>query len=369
MHDVIAFCTDSEPFNENRVFNVECASLYPGAMWLVCFSELCNKNKRKLVTGDVAISLINEKKILAEDVLIIQDDSSMHAEELLNLGAKPFLLMCLESPVYAKKFYFNLESYSKVFKNRLLFKGVMEKDVLGGHNLEVYFPSFSKKDDRVYSRWEDREFLSIVAGNKYWNQRKSFFRNLLSKVKDIIFSRKKYENKNFNSLQLHDKRLELIEFFGRKNKLAIYGPGWKSLGNLPKKWELKLGPIIKSINPEICENKLDTISRYKFNICLENMMYPGYVTEKIIDCFRAKVIPIYLGAPDIVEFVPPNTFIDLRRFKNLEDLMNYLESLSDEEALLIVKNGQEFLKSDVGQRFSHEEFAQNVYSFIEALDK
>jgi hypothetical protein len=369
MQNTIAFCTDVESFNKNRILNSECASLYPGAMWIVCLSEFCQKNNMKLVTGDVAISLVYNKELKAESVLIIQDDCARHAEELLGLGAKPFLLMCLESPVYAGKFYSSLRAYSLIFKNRLLFKGFLRELGPNERHLIVYFPSFSKHEVLSYSNWEDRDFLSIVAGNKYWNQRKSVIRFILSKIKDIILSRKKYVNEEFNKLQLHDKRLELIEYFGSKNKLAIFGPGWKSLANLPKKWESKLNPIISKINPDICKNKIETISKYKFNLCLENMMYPGYVTEKIIDCFRARVIPIYLGAPDILDFVPQNTFIDLRNFKNLESLMKYLESLNNEEALSIIENGQKFLKSENGLNFSYEEFAQKVYHLIEATSK
>ena len=39
--------------------------------------------------------------------------------------------------------------------------------------------------------------------------------------------------------------------------------------------------------------KLDIISDYKFNICFENTIHPGYYTEKLLHAKIAGCIPIY----------------------------------------------------------------------------
>ena len=39
-----------------------------------------------------------------------------------------------------------------------------------------------------------------------------------------------------------------------------------------------------------------------FSICMENSREQNYFTEKIIDCFRSKTIPIYWGCPNIGEY-------------------------------------------------------------------
>lgn len=44
-------------------------------------------------------------------------------------------------------------------------------------------------------------------------------------------------------------------------------------------------------------DKIQFESRHKFSICFENSSYPGYTTEKIIEAFAAKTIPIYWGNP------------------------------------------------------------------------
>lgn len=41
--------------------------------------------------------------------------------------------------------------------------------------------------------------------------------------------------------------------------------------------------------------------RMMFHLCIENSRSRGYFTEKLMDCFRCKVVPIYWGDPNIGE--------------------------------------------------------------------
>ena len=106
-----------------------------------------------------------------------------------------------------------------------------------------------------------------------------------------------------------------------------------------------------------------------FALCLENVQYPGYVTEKIIECYVAGVIPLYLGAPDIDSFVPKDSFIDLRNFSNIYDLDKHLQNITESEAQKIISKGQEFLKSNLGMRHSYEGYANWMVGLIEARSK
>lgn len=47
--------------------------------------------------------------------------------------------------------------------------------------------------------------------------------------------------------------------------------------------------------------KLEYIKQFKFNICPENVMSKGYVTEKIFDSIKADCIPLYAGGKDYME--------------------------------------------------------------------
>lgn len=57
------------------------------------------------------------------------------------------------------------------------------------------------------------------------------------------------------------------------------------------------------------DEAVEMFSSYKFTITFENSRVPGYITEKIVNAALANTVPIYLGAPDIEDFVNPKRFI------------------------------------------------------------
>lgn len=58
-------------------------------------------------------------------------------------------------------------------------------------------------------------------------------------------------------------------------------------------------------------DKIDFISKYKFNIAFENNSYNGYTTEKIVDAFIAGTVPIYFGNPLIHKEFNPKSFVNI----------------------------------------------------------
>ena len=175
------------------------------------------------------------------------------------------------------------------------------------------------------------------------------------------FSSKKFPVKN---IELQELRLELIYFFLKKGRLDLFGKGWGSLRNLPPKWQSKLSSVFSFASSQACDDKINTIKKYKFALCVENAKFSGYITEKIIDCFVAGVIPVYMGSPDINFHISRNCFIDLRDFKNLQELLDYLDNLSEYDANLMIKAGQDFIKSLQGRSFSYEGFAEVMENII-----
>ena len=75
------------------------------------------------------------------------------------------------------------------------------------------------------------------------------------------------------------------------------------------------------------QTKLETIARYRFCLALENSIAPDYVTEKLFDPLQAGTVPIYLGAPNVDEFVPAGSYIDAATFGSSGDLASYLRHL------------------------------------------
>ena len=63
--------------------------------------------------------------------------------------------------------------------------------------------------------------------------------------------------------------------------------------------------------------------KYRFTIAIENLVSPFYFTEKILNCFAAQTIPIYIGATEIGQFFNPNGIIQIgvEDFDGLEAIL------------------------------------------------
>lgn len=57
------------------------------------------------------------------------------------------------------------------------------------------------------------------------------------------------------------------------------------------------------------ESKAEALSDYRFSIIIENCLCAGYFTEKLIDAFATKTIPIYWGDPNISSLFNPKGII------------------------------------------------------------
>jgi len=161
--------------------------------------------------------------------------------------------------------------------------------------------------------------------------------------------------------ELYSKRKEIIHFYEKNfpHLFALYGRGWKK-----RKYKTYRGAPI---------NKTTTMKKYKFAYCLENTRnVPGYVTEKIFDCFAAGVIPIYLGANNIDQFIPSDCFIDMRHFETLDQLHQHITSISEEEHGAYIKRIKIFLNSKEAHLFSDHHFLATLLPHLvekEELDQ
>jgi Glycosyltransferase family 10 (fucosyltransferase) C-term len=63
-----------------------------------------------------------------------------------------------------------------------------------------------------------------------------------------------------------------------------------------------------------------------FVLCIENMMMPNYISEKLHDAFISDRVPLYLGEPHITEHLT-GCLIDLRRFLDTRTLTIDCESI------------------------------------------
>ena len=370
MEKKIALCIDPEPFLVNRIFDIEVAKQYPGAVGVALFARLVKENGYEIATGDVAVENIKLGQWKPQDVIVIQDMDCKYGLELIELGAEPEIIISMESPIFAHPFYDNLPKLAPKFNNRMLFNAAFDLiKGIPGSNYQVYFPIFHKDCIPPIVEWADRKFMAIVAANKHYRTALEFPSSLsLGKIKRWMKKTRKIKSSPSLTLaiknELQTKRLEAIEYFANQGRLDIFGRQWDNLDRMPAKWRNRLKDTIAKLNPTACDDKVATLSRYKFAICFENIVYSGYVTEKIIDCLVAGTIPIYMGAPDIDDFVPTEAFIDLRQFDSWDDLDSFISNITAEKAMEIINAGRAFLQSEKGQRHTFESYAQTLFELI-----
>ena len=133
--------------------------------------------------------------------------------------------------------------------------------------------------------------------------------------------------------ELYTERMKAIEYFEKKHSkdFVFYGRGWNE-------------KLYKTYGGEI-ENKYEVLKQFRFSLCYENIKkQPGYITEKIFDCFAAGCVPIYLGAPNITQYIPKNCFISRSEFKNYDELHSYLKSMKEDEYNKYIENIPSFFK-------------------------
>lgn len=83
--------------------------------------------------------------------------------------------------------------------------------------------------------------------------------------------------------------------------------------------------------PEGIEDKLDFLGNYKFNISCENVSHLGYCTEKIVQAFAAKTVPIYWGDPNVVMYFNPRAFVNCNDYDSIEDVVNAVKILDEDD--------------------------------------
>lgn len=79
-------------------------------------------------------------------------------------------------------------------------------------------------------------------------------------------------------------------------------------------------------------DKIDFISRYKFNLALENSMVEGYVTEKILEPLVAHTVPVYWGSHVAATDFNPDAFINAADYDTPQGLLEAVRHIDTDTA-------------------------------------
>lgn len=276
----------------------------------------------------------------------------------------------------------------EIEKANYIFKPTFDYVGLGSCTDAAYIISFNLMNPLIFQSIakhpKEKCFLfliepPIVSGNLYNRAFTNYFGKIFTMLDDYVdninyfkffhplccekkaenipdFSNKKLcvliqsNHQNGHPKSMYHERRTAANFFHGNPDFDLFGNGWKGYSN----WK---GYLING--------KMDLIKNYKFCLCYENMCDQyGYMTERLIECFYAGCVPIYLGPKNINSYVPKECFVNRLDFTSYDDLYRFMKNMNKSEYQSYLDAAQRFIDSPQSEPFSTRKFSQTIKEHI-----
>lgn len=207
--------------------------------------------------------------------------------------------------------YFNLvKNERESFDKMILIHGCEPKSI---NNITREIIENHKYFDVIYSF--DEEVLSNCENSKIFQFGSCWV--LSDKIGESVMKESEFVEKIFN------KEFEVSFIKSNKNSLE----GHRLRNSVP---DLLKNKSFKSLHMQNIPIKFPLFKNSMFHVAIENTREKNYFTEKIIDCFMTKTIPIYWGCPNINDVFDEKGIIV---FNDLSELNILLKNLTEEDYL------------------------------------
>ncbi len=184
-----------------------------------------------------------------------------------------------------------------------------------------------------------------------------------------------------NPRNLHHRRVATARAFEAHapELFSLYGRGWDQPpvppgvhGRLLKRlreWKTRVRPgrpSFPSWRGQV-HSKGEVLRQARFAIAYENVSgSPGYITEKIFDCFVHGCVPVYLGTPGAAASIPAACYVDASAFATDVQLVDYLRAVDEPTFAAYQAAIARYLASPAAQRFTNEQFTRTLVDTIAA---
>lgn len=244
---------------------------------------------------------------------------------------KAFLIM--EPPIVAPELYDALPVLTSLFE-------------------EVYVHNVSG-DGYSLAGVNQSKLRKLYWPQPYWGALDQFW-SRVDRLNRVVVINGNHKPKTLNQ-ELYSKRIKAMVGLSKFNVIDLYGRGWRRWWARSSFWTPYWfnRRVLMSIYKGECVSKYEILSKYSYCLCFENMEMKGYVSEKIFDCLYAGTIPIYWGAPDIEFLVPPDVFIDARKFSTWDEMWTSISSMSSDDISRIRHAGRLYLESENFMKHYH----------------
>jgi hypothetical protein len=140
------------------------------------------------------------------------------------------------------------------------------------------------------------DFITNFKSNPYYNAEKKHFCSIITTA-------------------LPNRRDEMVNKLNDKKTVDGYGPAFNK--------ERIYG----------IDKKLEIISKYKFNICFENSITPGYYTEKLVDARVAGTVPIYYSDSNVNVDFNVKGILNLNDYNSMEEFVEKIMEVDNNQSL------------------------------------
>ena len=358
----IVFDMDHPLARENR-----CFAPGPTDDYLTVITHALQRQAAEQGITPVTADLFLRNAPATDGAFAISHMVTAQTPQLLERGVDPTVCYSVESPLTAKRFYHDLRRQVAPFRHVFLFSGAAPR--LAGlpvavHPLRI---AMDTRDRLPPVPWEERGFLTLINSNKRagsiapglpwamrWRAEATYW--ALRAIDPLLRGR-----------ELYADRLAAIRYFARYDDFHLYGYGWDQ--PVHRADRATQAAVRHANRGEIAPGlraKRSVLSRYRFAICFENTIFPGYLTEKLFDCLLAGCIPIYWGDPTIADQIPPDCYIDYRQFGSLTELDCYLRQVGPDETQRFLDAAADFLASAAYTPFLADTFATELVAALES---
>lgn len=181
--------------------------------------------------------------------------------------------------------------------------------------------SFDRLDENKYKNYV--RFPIWIPGNFYGLlEKKNNNKDNIKKVIDDINNAKSKKNKFASLVASHDITNIRAQMYNQIIKIDFI--------NCPGKLFHNDDTLKQNFN----NDKIEYLRDFKFNICPENTISDGYITEKLFDSFKAGCIPIYNGDENIeLDLINKDALLFFRKDEDNTEIIKEIEKLHKDDKL------------------------------------
>jgi len=204
----------------------------------------------------------------------------------------------------------------------------------------------SSKDFNIWVTFENRrpphkDFDLTISFDVDSYEENNLYLPLIYQYMNITGKPNNYSKHKISPHQAMMPRIAPPEVINLKNKFLV------SFINNPHPTRLRAQELLSEIESistfgrsvnNYAKDKIKTTKSYWFSLCFENDLYPGYVTEKVLEAWLGWSIPLYWG-DDAAGILNPKAIVNLANFQTMKHFVDYVEVLyRDKERLIEMLN-------------------------------